>query len=320
MKSKPNAGQWVKRIVGVVITTVFALSLPLAAAPAHQKKTATQPTGFEGLMHVNASRAMHYVREIVAMGRRAPGSFGQKKQQTYLRAKLKDDHLEEDVFTASTPAGKLELHNFVAKFPGSTEDIVVIGSHYDTIYPMKNYVGANDGGSSTALLLEIANQLRGIKRSGPAVWLVWFDGEEAFKKWSDTDSVYGSRHLAAKWKQDGTTKRIKAFILADMIGDTDLNVDRDTNSTPWLSELVLKAATTLGHQSYFYQRSLSVGDDHTPFAEIGVPVVDLIDFDYGYNNVFWHTPQDTVDKLSPHSLQIVGDVILETVRLLRSRS
>jgi glutaminyl-peptide cyclotransferase len=270
-------------------------------------------------MHVDGSRAMQYVQEIVAMGRRAPGSAGQKRQQAYLRAKLKNDHLEEDVFTASTPAGKFEFRNLVAKFPGTSDGIIVIASHYDTIYALKNYVGANDGASSTALLLEIANQLRGIKRTGPAVWLVWFDGEEALKEWSDTDSIYGSRHLAAKWKQDGTAKRIKAFILADMIGDADLNIDRDTNSTLWLSDMVLKAATTLGHQSYFYQRSLGVGDDHTPFAEIGVPVVDLIDFNYGYNNVFWHTPQDTVDKLSAHSLQIVGDVILETARLLKSR-
>ena len=259
---------------------------------------------------------MQYVREIVAMGRRAPGSEGQKKQQAYLRAKLKNDHLEEDVFSADTPAGKFEMSNIIAKFPGTSEEVIVIGSHYDTKYSPKNFVGANDGASSTGLLLEIANQLRGHKRSGAALWLVWFDGEEAFKQWTATDSLYGSRHLAAKWQKDGTSKKIKAFILADMIGDADLNIDRDTASTPWLSDLVYEAATNLGHQSHFYERSSPMEDDHRPFAAIGVPVVDLIDFDYGYNNVFWHTPNDTVDKLSPRSLQIVGDVILETVRLL----
>jgi glutaminyl-peptide cyclotransferase len=166
------------------------------------------------------------------------------------------------------------------------------------------------------LLLELANQLREHKRTGPAVWLVWFDGEEAFKTWTADDSTYGSRHLAAKWQQDGTLKRIKAFILADMIGDADLNVDHDGNSTPWLSDLVYKAASNLSRKSYFYAKDAPVEDDHIPFAKAGVPVVDLIDFTYGYNNVFWHTPEDTPDKLSANSLQIVGDVILETVRLL----
>jgi glutaminyl-peptide cyclotransferase len=101
-----------------------------------------------------------------------------------------------------------------------------------------------------------------------------------------------------------------------MIGDADLNIDRDTNSTPWLSDLVYKAATNLSRKSYFYNRQQPVGDDTTPFLAAGVPSVDIIDFDYGYNNVFWHTPQDTLDKLSPNSLQVVGDVILETTRLL----
>jgi Zn-dependent M28 family amino/carboxypeptidase len=211
------------------------------------------------------------------------------------------------------------MRNIIAKFLGTTDDIIVIASHYDTLYGRKDFVGANDGGSSTGLLLEIANQLRGRKRSGPAVWLAWLDGEEAFKSWTDTDSVYGSRHRAAKWKRDGTAKRVKAFILADMIGDADLDILRDTVSTPWLSDLVLQAATNLGMQSHFYQRESGMEDDHTPFAKVGVPVVDLIDFDYGYNNSYWHTPQDTIDKLSPRSLQITGDVILETVRLLSSR-
>ena len=302
---------------GGMLVIFFLATAQSSPRQSHDKKKSSTAV-FDGPIHIDALRAMQYVREIVAMGRRAPGSEGQKKQQAYIRAKLKNDPVEEDVFSADTPAGKFELRNIIAKFPGTSDEIIVIGSHYDTIYPMKNYVGANDGGSSTALLLEMANQLHGRKRAGPAIWLVWFDGEEAFQQWSSTDSVYGSRHLAAKWLKDGTSKKIKALILADMIGDADLNIDRDTNSTPWLSDLVFKAATRLGHQSHFYARSLGVGDDHSPFAEIGVPVVDLIDFDYGYNNVFWHTPNDTLDKLSPRSLQIVGDVILETVRLLNS--
>jgi Zn-dependent M28 family amino/carboxypeptidase len=181
------------------------------------------------------------------------------------------------------------------------------------------YVGANDGGSSTAILLELANQLRGKKRDGYSVWLVWTDGEEAIKTWTATDSVYGTRHLADKWQTDGTLKKIKALIVADMIGDVDLNVDRDQNSTAWLEDLVLQAATKLGYQSHFFARQIATDDDHTPFVQRGVPCADLIDFDYGYNNVFWHTPQDTIDKLNANSLLISGNVILETVRLLDAK-
>jgi Zn-dependent M28 family amino/carboxypeptidase len=197
---------------------------------------------------------------------------------------------------------------------------VVLAGHYDTLYGRKDFVGANDAASDTGLLLAIADYLRPQKkRQGYSVWLVWLDGEEAIKQWSATDSVYGARHLAEKWQKDGTAKNIKAFLLADMVGDSDLNIERDQASTPWLEDLVYQAATRLGYQSHFYRRVVGMEDDHIPFSRAGVPVADLIDFDYGYNNVFWHSSQDTMDKLSPQSLAIVGDVMLETVRLLPGR-
>ncbi|MFI5106385.1 MAG: M28 family metallopeptidase, partial [Terriglobales bacterium] len=175
---------------------------------------------------------------------------------------------------------------------------------------------ANDGGSSAGLLLELARQFRGKKLDGYSVWLVWFDGEEAIRHWSPTDSVYGSRHLAAKWAKEGTLKKIQAFLLLDMIGDADLNIERDSNSAPWLEDVIYKAATGLGYQSHFFGRANELEDDHLPFARAGVPVADLIDYNYGPNNSYWHTPQDTMDKLSPQSLEIVGSVVLETIRLL----
>jgi Zn-dependent M28 family amino/carboxypeptidase len=291
---------------------LFGILLVLALPAGAQVKGKASPPA----NRLNSARAMGYVRDIVAFGRRASGSEGMKKQQAYIRQKLKGDQLEEDTFAAQTPAGKFELRNLIAKYPGTTNEVIVIASHYDTNYPLKNYVGANDGGSSTALLLELANQFRGQKRTGPAIWLVWFDGEEAFQQWSDTDSLYGSRHLAAKWKADGTSKHIKAFLLLDMIGDADLNIDYDENSTDSLREVVDQAAQKLAVKSHFFHRQTAIEDDHLPFAKIGVPVIDIIDLDYGYNNVFHHTSEDTIDKLSPKSLQIVGDVVLETVRLL----
>jgi glutaminyl-peptide cyclotransferase len=169
-------------------------------------------------------------------------------------------------------------------------------------------------------LLEIANQLRGKKRDGYSVWLLWDDGEESMRlPWYDPESLYGVRHAAEKWQNDGTLKKMKAFILEDMIGDADLNVDRVMEATPWLEDLVHQAAAEVGYQSHFFAREISVEDDYRPFLDRGVPATDLIDFDYGYNNVFWHTPEDTVDKLSPKSLQVVGTVTLETVRLLDQR-
>lgn len=272
------------------------------------------------LPHLDGVRALQYTKDVVAFGPRYVSSPGHKKVEEYLRAKLKGDNLEEDRFTATTPDGRFPMTNYIAKFPGTKDGLIVLTGHYDTIYNRKDFVGANDGGSSTGILLALADQLRSQmkngKREGYSVLLVWFDGEEAFRHWTDTDSTYGSRHLAEKWNQDGTAKKIKAFLLADMIGDADLNIERDMNSAPWLEDLIYQSATALGYQSHFFRREAAMEDDHVPFAKIGVPVADLIDFDYGYENAFWHTKEDTLDKLSPKSFEIVGNVMLLTVRMV----
>jgi glutaminyl-peptide cyclotransferase len=266
----------------------------------------------------DADRTMQYVKEIVALGPRPLGSANHKKVEDYITSHLKGDVVEDDAFTADTVEGKFPVRNIIAKYPGTKDGIIVIASHYDTNYPLRNtsFIGANDGAATSALLLEFANQIRGKKREGYSIWLLWTDAEEAMKTWSDTDSLYGTRHLAKKWQQDGTAKQIKAFLLADMIGDADLDIDRDTNSTPWVESVVYEAATRLGYQSHFFAHKNALSDDHLPFMAIGVPCADVIDIDYGYNGVFHHTVQDTVDKLSVKSLDISGTVILETVRIL----
>jgi len=267
----------------------------------------------------DSSRAMQYVKEIVAVGPRPIGSVNHIKVEKYILSQIKGDDVERDDFEINASEGHFPIHNIIAKFPGAKDGIIVIASHYDTNWPLRNinYVGANDGASSSALLLEIANQLRGKKNEGYSVWLLWDDGEESMRlPWYDPESLYGVRHLADKWQADGTLKKIKAFILEDMIGDSILNIDRDTSSTRWLQDLVGDAATRLGYQSHFFAREGPIVDDHAAFLSRGVPSVDLIDFEYGYNNVFWHTAEDTVDKLSPKSLAIVGTVTLETVGLL----
>ena len=299
-----------------------------SAPPGAQATTdpkSIQPVG--PALRIDSAQTWRYVKDIVAIGPRWDGSQGQQKVGEYIHRQLKSDQVEEDSFVAETPAGKIPMRNIIAKFPGAKDGIIVIGSHIDTNYPLRNttFAGANDGGSSTALLLAIADQLRGKKLQGYSVWLAFLDGEESIPsttpgdlRWSDRDSLYGSRHLSEKWEKDGTNKKIKAFLLADMIGDKDLNVSRDGNSTPWLEDIVLQAAQRLGYQSYFFTIEQTVTDDHTSFARFGVPVADVVDLNYGYNNAYHHTVEDTLDKISPKSIQISGDVILETIRLLNA--
>jgi glutaminyl-peptide cyclotransferase len=276
--------------------------------------------------HFNGAKALEYARQFVAIGPRWVSSPGHAQAEQFLRTHFQHDQLEEDAFTANTPIGMVSLRNFIVRFPGKKDGVIVLGTHYETNYPLRNinFVGANDGGSTTGLLMAIADQLRADEArekrlDGYSVWLVFFDGEEAFQSWSESDSTYGSRHLAAKWGRDGTLGKIKAFMLADMIGDKDLDIQRETRSTGWLVDLVAQAAKKFGDERYFFQREEAVDDDHLPFVERGVPSIDVIDLDYGPNNSYHHTAQDTMDKISAHSLTIDGDVFMETIRLVNQR-
>ncbi len=276
--------------------------------------------------HFNGDKALNYTRDFVSIGPRWPTGPGHAKAEAFLRAHLEHDQLEEDTFIANTPIGPVNMRNFIVRFQGKKDGVIVIGTHYETNYYLKdiNFVGANDGGSTTGLLLALADHLReqvarAKQLDGYSVWLVFFDGEEAIQSWSQSDSTYGSRHLAAKWGRDGTLQRIKAFILADMIGDKDLDIQRETSSTNWLVAVVRQAAHKFGYDKYFFQRDEAVEDDHLAFLNRGVPAVDVIDLDYGPNNSYHHTAQDTMDKVSAHSLTIDGDVFLETIKLIDQR-
>ena len=266
--------------------------------------------------HFNGDKALNYAREFVAIGPRWPTSPGHLKAEQFLRDHFKHDNVEEDTFTANTPIGPVAMRNFIVRFPGKKDGVIVLSTHYETNYPLRtiNFVGANDGASTTGLLMAIADQLRGKTLDGYSIWLVFFDGEEAIQTWSASDSTYGSRHLAAKCGRDGTLGKIKAFMLADMIGDKDLDIERETRSTGWLVDLVRQAAHKYGYDRYFFQTEEAVEDDHLAFLDRGVPSIDVIDLDYGPNNSYHHTAQDTLDKVSAHSLTIDGDVFLETIK------
>jgi Zn-dependent M28 family amino/carboxypeptidase len=276
--------------------------------------------------HFNGAKALDYARQFVAIGPRWPTSPGHAKAEAFLRSHFQHDQLEEDAFTANTPIGPVPMRNFIVRFPGKKDGAIVLATHYETNYWLKNinFVGANDGGSTTGLLMAIADQLRqemvrGKTLDGYSVWLVFFDGEEAIQSWTDSDSTYGSRHLAARWARDGTLGKIKAFILADMIGDKDLDIQRESQSTDWLVALVRQAAKKYDYERYFFKKEEEVSDDHLPFVRRGVPSIDIIDLDYGPNNSYHHTDKDTMDKISAKSLTIDGDVFMDTIRLIDLR-
>ena len=275
--------------------------------------TPAEPAGFNG------GRAFEDLKHLVSFGPRPSGSPALLKAREWLIHELRDAgaEVEEDSFTASTPIGPIPMANLIAKFPGSGRETVIVAGHYDTKrFDDFRFVGANDGGSSAALLVELARVLNGQKRTLNC-WLVFFDGEEAVRtQWAGTDNTYGSRHLVEKLSESGELSRIKALILVDMIGDAQLRIPRESNSTPWLADLVFRTAQHLGYAKYFVGSQDAVEDDHIPFVNAGVSAFDLIDLDYGPNGSYWHTAQDTPDHCSPLSLTIVGRVVAASLEEL----
>jgi len=260
----------------------------------------------------SGASAFKYTQAAVAFGPRPSGSNANKALQTYIRTELHNWKCEvmEDPFLAKTPKGDVRMTNIIAKFPGKSGHAIAVTGHFDTkLFPGRKFVGANDGGSSTGLLLELAHVLSQTDHVDD-IYVVFFDGEEAVGDWSDIDSVYGSRHLAYKWKGDGTLAKLKALINVDMIGDKSLDVLIEENSTASLRKLVWNTAAELGYKTYFLDDGEKVDDDHMPFLKLGVPSLDIIDFDYDP----WHKDSDTMDKLSPKSLEIVGSVVVASVK------
>jgi glutaminyl-peptide cyclotransferase len=255
--------------------------------------------------------AFALTRQAVALGPRPDGSPAIARLRAMIRQHLSTLGCEviSDKFTAQTPDGPLAMENIIAKFPGKSGRAIAITGHYDT-KKMAGFVGANDGGSSTGMLLELASALQGRPRIDD-VYVVFFDGEEAIHDWSDTDSLYGSRHLASKWSADGTNRRLKALINVDMTGDKNLRLTWDQNSAPSLRSLVWDVADSLGYSAAFPRQGGAIEDDHMPFLSAGVRSVDLIDFES--QNTFWHTPRDTMDKLDPHSFEVIGAVVMKSI-------
>ena len=310
----------------------LSLALPLlmvaVTSPSSEAQKTPASGGFSGQAAYNLTAQLLQVAP-----KRFNGSPGHLKAEEFIKqhftAEAAKGNFETDTFTASTPAGFQTMHNYIVKYPGKKDGIIVLVTHYETNYPLRDieFYGANDGAATTALLIEIGNVLRAHPPEGYSVWLVFDDGEEAVKCllcWSDSDSLYGTRHLAAKWANDGILGKIKALLVADMIADKDLNIDHVDNSAPWLLDIRKTAAKNTGHSAYIFKYNEAEEDDHLPFAKRGVPVLDVIDAHYGPTtdatpDGYHHNAQDTLDKISAKSLQISGDIFLEMIRLINQR-
>lgn len=288
---------------------VAALSLLLGTASCGGTGTAAPPgVEFDG------ARAWEHLEALVALGPRPAGSRALEEARTYIEGQLRSAGLEpaREAFEAETPVGPIRMANIVVDLPGPTEQspIVVICTHYDTKRFDFEFVGANDGGSGTAVLIELARMLS--QRASPVAYrLVFLDGEEAVRSfWADPDNRYGSVHHAARLEELGLLPRVKACVLLDMVGDKGLRLTHDDYSDQVLLAAFFDAAEEHGLGDHVAGRRQPVKDDHLSFIEAGVPSVDLIDLDYGPNNRYWHSPDDTLENVSAESLGVIGTIVL----------
>lgn len=296
-------GFWIRAAIAAAALIVAAAILTAAAeaaAPAF-----------------DSNRAWEHLRQLVAIGPRPAGSAAIEQARTYLRSQLKAAGITvaDQAWQDETPIGRVRMVNLIATIPGASRNRLIVAGHYDTkLFRDARFVGADDGGSSAAFLVELGRVLKA-RRNPMTIELLFLDGEEAFVEWTGSDHTYGSRHFVDAAKHDGSIADVKALILVDMIADRDLRIKRDLNSTPWLTDAVWAAARRVHTEQYFVPQTTTIEDDHLPFVSAGIPSVDIIDLEYAP----WHTPGDTLDAVSARSLQIVGDTVVAALPAIESR-
>jgi glutaminyl-peptide cyclotransferase len=312
--------------MGSRVVTLIALGVAVGVAalwPGKARLTAV--THAQGpVASFDAARAFQHLERIVAIGPRPAGSTPLRQARAYITRQLGTMGLtvQEQPFTVASPVGRVEMVNLIVRLPGERPDRILFAGHYDTkLMANAPFVGANDGGSSAAFLIELARVLATRPRAF-TYELIWLDGEEAFcTGWTECgtpaspDNTYGSRYYVNAAREAGALSSLRALILVDMIGDRQLEIRRDSYSTPWLVDLVWAAASRRGHDRVFVDATTAIEDDHLPFLRAGVPAIDIIDLDYPA----WHTPADTLDRVSADSLQLVGDVILDALPAIERR-
>lgn len=294
-----------------------AATNPNAIAPTSEAPVAPGQSQTAATSKFDSTRAWEHLRRQVALGPRPAGSATLADCRRYIVSVLKAIGLDarEQAFDGETPTGRIRMVNLVATIPGRRVDRIVVATHYDTkLFKDIRFVGASDAASSTAAVLELARALTTIPHDY-TIELLFLDGEEAVVEWQGNDHTYGSRYYVEAARAGGTLSGIKALVLLDMIGDRNLDVRRDANSTPWLVDLVWESAAKLGYRSTFVDELTNIEDDHIPFVRAGIPSVDIIDLNYPA----WHTAQDDLDHVTARSLQIVGDVVLDALPRIEQR-
>lgn len=283
--------------------------VPQAQGP---QPKAHSPTAFD------SARAYQHLREIVAIGPRPAGSVGIGQARSYITQHLKmlGVAVTEQAFVAKTPIGEIPMVNLVATIPGARKERIAIAGHYDTkLFREFRFVGANDGGSSAAFLIELARVLKP-RANAFTIELIFFDGEEAtLRDWSGTDHTYGSQYYVDTARKARTLSTLKALVLVDMVADRSPRFMRESNSTPWLTDIIWSTAQKMGHRSIFADDSMPIEDDHIPFLNAGIPATDIIDLDYPA----WHTAADTLDQTSARTMQVVGDVVVAALAPIEAR-
>ena len=265
----------------------------------------------------DSNRAWEHLRQQVGIGPRPSGTPANLRNRDYIKAQMAALGIKvvEQPFDGATPLGPVKMVNLIATIPGKSADRIVLASHFDTkLFRDIRFVGASDGASSTAALIELGRVLKARADRPFTYELLFLDGEEAVVEWQGTDNTYGSRYYVEAARKSGSLKSLRALILLDMIGDRALTIRRESNSTRWLTEIVWATARKLGHRQ-FMDEETTVEDDHIPFLKAGVPALDIIDLDYPH----WHQATDTLENVSARSLQIVGDVVAASLPLIEQR-
>lgn len=312
----PNAKRLLHRGT-LIVASVLVASCVSAQTPSSPESSSSSP--------FDSNRAFEHLKQFVAIGPRPAGSGGAEKTRDYIKSQMKalGIAIGEQAFEAQTPIGAVRMVNIIATIPGGSGSStnsgrLIIAGHYDTKqFEEFEFVGANDSGSSTGFLIELARVLKDRKNALP-IEILFLDGEEAIGEW-ETGNTHGSRHYVAEAQRAGTLKNIKAMILVDMIADKQLVLKRDDNSTPWLVDAIWSAARKLNRPEFVPDPTL-IEDDHIPFIRAGVPAVDIIDLEYPDSSMsYWHTAEDTLDKVSAQSMQVVGDVLLAALPAIELR-
>ena len=290
----------------------FLLVVCLALAACDGNRTTTGDVGGKKMWEeFSGENALRHVQQLVDYGPRPPGSEALEQARGYITKELESVgwQVTRQSFTDDTPRGKVTFVNLLATFT-ATKDAkaapsFLLCSHYDTkVFDDVRFVGANDGGSSNGVLVEMARVLAQRPELAAKVQLVFFDGEEAYVSFTETDGLFGSRYFAKQLQAEGRVKQFRGGILFDMVGDKSLTITLPPDSPPEITQGIFAAAEALNVRKHFTYASYPILDDHTPLNAIGIPVIDLIDFDFPA----WHTPNDTMDTISAESLEIVGSV------------